>query len=284
MDKYDELTGWSSDSGQIKDTCTSISRDRPRTSSHGGHSVSKSSPETSGARIQNSPGSKSCDSGFFHEEDGKSTADPRVNAQGDALRPANPHPLLHRTDERNAPGDDSDCDSPRSGRRTTSTYFDALFSPSLDVVLGHQKPKDRHPVLTRYQRPTYRSFDVDDWKASPGEARHVLVERPTSAFEELLEWGEEREAWRDSGVSAESQEDFPDKATKGSASDTAGRTTLRTDAAQPPLPYQSNQANTIGSLNLHMRDLAMAMISLYGSDTFVDVESCQAQLQEELLR
>ncbi|XP_069978363.1 diacylglycerol kinase zeta isoform X14 [Penaeus vannamei] len=273
--KNNELTGCRPIPGQSKYAGTSVIHNLPSSDLHG-DPVSRASPETSGVRRLNSPGIKASDSCFF-DTDEKGSPDIR-----ESIHCANPHVLLRRTKERNVTESDSGFDSPRSGYSSTSS-FDLLFtlgtgtSPGLDSPPGNPKPKVRHPVLTRYQRPSYQRFDSDDWTPNPGEGRHECVDRPAGASGKPTRW-DEKEARRNSEV-PDSPESFPDTALKGSAGNTLERA-----LARPFLPDQAQQPVAFGSLNLQMRELAMAMISLYGSDTFIDVESCQAHLHEEHLR
>ncbi|XP_063607160.1 uncharacterized protein LOC134781818 [Penaeus indicus] len=263
----DELTGCRPNPGHRKDT-GSVNHELTFTDLHG-DPVSKSSPETSGVKKLSSPGIKASDSCFFSADE-KGSPDIHESILG-----ANPHVLLRRTGERKVTGSDSGFDSPRSGYASNSS-FDLVFTKSssgLDSPPGNSKPKDQHPVLMRYQRPSYQRFDSDDWRPFPGEGRYECVERAAGAPGKPQRW-DEKEPWRNSGVP-----DSPDSAHKGTAGNTLGRVLDR-----PVLPDLAQQSMVVGTLNQHMRELAMAMISLYGSDTFIDVASCQAHLHEEQLR
>ncbi|XP_047476700.1 eye-specific diacylglycerol kinase-like [Penaeus chinensis] len=262
----DELTGCRPNPGHRKDhelTCTDLH----------GDPVSKSSPETSGVRKQSSPGIKASDSCFFSADE-KGSPDIQESIHG-----ANPYIRLRRTCERKVTGSDSGFDSPRSGYASSSS-FDLVFTGNasdLDSPPGNTKPKDQRPILTRYQRPSYQRFDSDDWRPIPGEGRYECVERAAGAPGKPQRW-DEKELWRDSGV-PDSPGCFPDSALKGSPGNTLARVLDR-----HVLPDPAQQSIVVGTFNQQMRELAMAMISLYGSDTFIDVVSCQAHLREEQLR
>lgn len=266
----DGLTGCRPIPGHSKDT-GSENHELTCTDLHG-DPVSEFSPKTSRVRELSSPS----DSSFFSPDEKGS---PEIH---ESIHGANPHVLLRRKCERKVTGSDSGFDSPRSGYASSSS-FDLVFalgtgnSSGLDSPPGNPKPKDRHPVLTRYQRPCYQRFDSDDWRPIPGEGRYECVERAAGAPGKPQRWGE-KEPWRDSGV-PDSPGSFPDSPLKGSAGNTLERALVR-----PHKPDQAQQSMVIGTINQHLQELAMAMVSLYGSDTFIDVESCQAHLREEQLR